>query len=102
MNAHSPVDWKVMLEAMACGCPVAAFPVTGPVDVVSAAVTGMLDDDLAVACRGALRLDRSAVRANAVQRTWRAMAEQLLSIFVPIGVPTGGAQCRAAAATARG
>ncbi len=72
----------VMLEAMACGCPVAAFPVTGPVDVVGAG--GVLDADLGVACRAALRLDRAAVAASAAGRTWEATARQWLAALVPL------------------
>jgi glycosyltransferase involved in cell wall biosynthesis len=74
----------VMLEAMASGCPVAAFPVTGPVNVVTPGVSGILDEDLARACREALRLDRGQVRAAALQRSWRASAESLFSAFVPV------------------
>lgn len=74
----------VMLEAIACGCPVAAFPVTGPIDVVTPGVTGVLADDLRAACRAALQLDRSAVRAAALGRTWRAVAEDLLTALVPL------------------
>ena len=43
-----------MLEANASGLPVAAYPVTGPIDVVVDGATGVLDDDLASACRRAL------------------------------------------------
>ena len=60
----------VMLEAMACGLPVAAYPVTGPVDVVEQGVTGVLDDDLGRAAMGALKLDRGACRSAAVACSW--------------------------------
>jgi glycosyltransferase involved in cell wall biosynthesis len=76
-----------MLEAIACGCPVAAFPVTGPIDVVTHGVNGVLDEDLRSACLRALALDRARVRASALRHQWRAIAEDLLSILVPV-VPT--------------
>jgi glycosyltransferase involved in cell wall biosynthesis len=79
----------VMLEAMACGCPVAAFPVTGPVDVVTQGVTGFLEHDLQAACRAALTLDRGQVRARAAQRTWRAIADRLLMLLAPIPADAG-------------
>ncbi|MEQ1697225.1 MAG: glycosyltransferase family 1 protein [Hyphomicrobiaceae bacterium] len=60
----------VQLEAMASGLPVAAFPVTGPVDVVTPGVTGELSNDLAAAARRALALDRSVVRARALDYSW--------------------------------
>ena len=55
----------VMLEAMACGTPVAAFRSEAPLAVVQPGVTGCLDEELAHACREALSLDRHAVRARA-------------------------------------
>jgi glycosyltransferase involved in cell wall biosynthesis len=73
----------VMLEAIACGCPVAAFPVTGPIDVVTHGVNGVLDE-LRSACLRALELDRARVRASALQHQWRAIAEELLTILVPL------------------
>lgn len=72
----------VMLEAMACGTPVAAYPVTGPIDVVRPGVDGVLDDDLAAAIRGALELDRDACRASAAHRTWRRATEQFFDHLV--------------------
>ena len=77
----------VMLEAIACGCPVAAFPVTGPIDVVTPGVNGVLDTSLQAACLAALRLDRAAVRASVEQRHWRAIAEALLAALVPLAAP---------------
>ncbi len=60
----------VQLEAMASGVPVAAFPVTGPIDVVTHGVTGMLSDDLARAARDSLALDKATVRAKALDFSW--------------------------------
>jgi glycosyltransferase involved in cell wall biosynthesis len=68
----------VMLEAFASGLPVAAYPVTGPVDVVDDGVTGVLDDDLGAACRRALELDRTACRSRALELSWGRCAEMLL------------------------
>lgn len=64
----------VMLEAMACGVPVAAYPVTGPVDVVVDGVTGALDEDLGVAARRALGARREECRAHALTYSWERCA----------------------------
>ena len=77
----------VILEALACGTPVAAFPVTGPKDVLAAAPAGVgaLDNDLRAACLRALDSDRAACRAYAERFSWRACAELFLSHLVPLG-----------------
>jgi len=75
----------VMLEAMACGCPVAAYPETGPLHVVTPGVSGALHVDLQQACIAALQLERSLVRQAALQRSWRAIAQELIAAVVPIG-----------------
>jgi len=69
----------VMLEAMACGTPVAAYPVTGPLDVVEQGRTGVLHEDLGVAVRHALTLDRNACRQAALEKSWARATEQFLS-----------------------
>lgn len=69
----------VLLEAMACGLPVAAFPVTGPVDVVNEGVTGILDDDLAAACARAIHLDREACKSFAANRSWQRCTQEFVS-----------------------
>jgi glycosyltransferase involved in cell wall biosynthesis len=72
----------VMLEAMACGTPVAAFPVTGPIDVVTSGVDGVLDHDLKRAALAALEIDRDACRRTALERTWPRATTQFLSHLV--------------------
>lgn len=68
----------VLIEALASGLPVAAFPVEGPLDVIGDAPVGVLREDLREACVAALDLDREACRAHAMNYTWRRSAEQFL------------------------
>jgi glycosyltransferase involved in cell wall biosynthesis len=72
----------VMLEAMACGTPVAAYPVTGPIDVVRDGITGCLDTDLRAAATAALKLSREVTRAAALEHTWAKATDQFLSHLV--------------------
>jgi glycosyltransferase involved in cell wall biosynthesis len=69
----------VMLEAMACGVPVAAYPTIGPRDLVTPGVSGVLDQDLKAAALAARRLDRSRVRDAALAFTWEAAAKLFLA-----------------------
>lgn len=69
----------VLLEALASGVPVAAFPVTGPRDVIGNAPVGILDDDLREACLAALTLSRDDCRAFALARSWEASAQAFLN-----------------------
>ena len=73
----------VMLEAMACGTPVAAYPVTGPVDVVTPA-TGALAEDLGVAVARAVDVDRGACRRHAVRCDWQAIADRMRENLIPV------------------
>jgi glycosyltransferase involved in cell wall biosynthesis len=73
----------VLLEAMACGLPVAAYPVTGPRDVIGESKAGVLHEDLRTACLGALKLDRADAVARAGLFTWRAATEQFLGHLHP-------------------
>ena len=68
----------VQLEALACGVPVAAYPVMGPRDVVGGSVVGVLNEDLRMACLGALKLSREACRDFAIGRSWAASARQFI------------------------
>ncbi|MCG8383054.1 MAG: glycosyltransferase family 1 protein [Gammaproteobacteria bacterium] len=69
----------VMLEAMACGVPVAAYPVIGPVDVVREGENGALDEDLYTAAMRALKVDRKKTRAAAQSYSWEAATRQFLN-----------------------
>ena len=69
----------VLLEALASGTPVAAFPVQGPLDVLGEGPVAVLDEDLRAACVGALTLSREECRRFALDRSWRASTEQFLA-----------------------
>jgi glycosyltransferase involved in cell wall biosynthesis len=73
----------VLLEAMACGVPVAAYPVTGPRDVIGDSGAGVLHEDLRTACLAALRLRREDALARARQFSWRAATEQFFGNLHP-------------------
>ena len=68
----------VQLEALACGTPVAAFPVTGPLDVIADHPIGALDNDLQSACIRALGISREACRNFALERSWENSARQFI------------------------
>ena len=68
----------VQLEALACGTPVAAFPVTGPLDVIADHPIGALDNDLRSACLRALTMSRETCRSFALERSWENSARQFI------------------------
>ncbi|MDT0634499.1 glycosyltransferase family 1 protein [Salinisphaera sp. W335] len=73
----------VLLEAMACGVPVAAYPVTGPSQVVDLGETGVLDEDLRAAALAALALDGDTCRRQAERWSWAASAREFRHNLVP-------------------
>lgn len=82
----------VLLEAMACGTPVAAYPVTGPVDVIAPG-TGSMNEDLRQATLDALGCDRSACRSHAERFAWSACAADFRCQIVPtVGLPAHHAE----------
>lgn len=75
----------VLLEAMACGTPVAAYPVRGPIDVVKDPGAGVLANDLREAALAALLLDRDGVRRYAERFSWEDCTRQFVANLVPAG-----------------
>jgi glycosyltransferase involved in cell wall biosynthesis len=80
----------VMLEAMSCGVPVAAYPVDGPLQVVGDSGAGALRADLHDAWRAALRVQRSHARQRALAFSWKEAAELFVS-YLAVQAPAAGA-----------
>jgi glycosyltransferase involved in cell wall biosynthesis len=68
----------VLIEALACGLPVAAFPAPGPVDVIGQSGVGVISEDLGEAAVAALSIDKSLCRSHAESFTWERATEQFL------------------------
>lgn len=77
----------VMLEALACGTPVAAYPVQGPLDVLGSSDVAVLDEDLQRAALRALRIDQSRCRSFALDHNWAAATRQFAELQVSIRGP---------------
>jgi glycosyltransferase involved in cell wall biosynthesis len=88
----------VLLEALASGVPVAAFPVTGPIDVVADPAVGCLDEDLAAAARAALGKSPARCRAYAETFSWRACAELFFANLHPFRAGVAAPACAPRAA----
>ena len=73
----------VIIEAMACGTPVAAYPVTGPVDIIPGSGAGMVDANLRTACLAALDISREAARAHAETYSWEAVGQRFAELLTP-------------------
>ncbi|CAH2396761.1 glycosyltransferase family 4 protein [Mesorhizobium ventifaucium] len=69
---------NVIIEALASGTPVAAYPVTGPIDIVGDGVGGAVSNDLREAALAALDVDRAEARQRAMRYSWKACAEMFL------------------------
>ncbi len=91
--SHTDTFGLVMLEALACGTPVAAFPVAGPLDVIGDG-SGILADwstpigcthtELSIAITTALQCDRGAARAYASRFSWQSTVDQFRAALVPV------------------
>lgn len=73
----------VLAEAMACGTPVAAYPVRGPIDVIKDPAVGVLDQDLGAAAMSALTLDRERVARYGAGFSWEHSTRQFVASLVP-------------------
>ncbi len=73
----------VIIEAMATGTPVAAYPVTGPIDIIPGSDAGVVDEDLQKACLDCLKLDRKKTAAHANNYSWEAVSETFFSYLTP-------------------
>ncbi len=89
----------VLLEALACGLPVAAYPVQGPVDVVGGSDVAILDEDLRRAALAALQIDRVRCREFALARSWQSATRQFVSLLRPTFVRVENGTVWAAPAT---
>jgi glycosyltransferase involved in cell wall biosynthesis len=76
----------VLLEALASGLPVAAFPVTGPRDVIGTAPVGALNEDLREACLAALKISPQACLEFAAGHTWEASARSFVENITNVRV----------------
>jgi len=89
----------VQLEALASGVPVAAFPVTGPKDVIGDNPIGVLNEDLRTACLEALNISRDACRAFALNYSWENSARQFIGHARRVAVGNGREAALAVPAT---
>jgi glycosyltransferase involved in cell wall biosynthesis len=72
----------VILESMACGTPVAAYPVTGPIDQISNDVNGFVDEDLSTAVCFALNVDRGSTYLSVKNISWKKSADEFVNYTI--------------------
>ena len=90
----------VQLEALASGVPIAAYPVTGPKDVIADHPIGALDEDLRAACLRALEISREACREFALRYSWENSARQFIAHVRKVARNGAGEQAAGEPATA--
>jgi glycosyltransferase involved in cell wall biosynthesis len=90
----------VQLEALASGVPIAAFPVTGPKDVIADNPIGVLNEDLRAACLGALQISRDACREFALRHSWENSASQFIAHVRKVATKNFGESSAAGQVTA--
>ena len=73
----------VIIEAMATGTPVAAYPVTGPIDIIPESRAGVVDEDLQKACLACLDLNREDAVAHAQNYSWETVSEVFFNYLTP-------------------
>lgn len=74
----------VNIEAIACGTPVAAYPVPGPIDIIEPGINGAMHEDLITACQACLALSRDQVLSSADKWTWERCWQIFKQNLVPL------------------
>jgi glycosyltransferase involved in cell wall biosynthesis len=87
--SHTDTFGLVILEALASGVPVAAFPAPGPIDIIGKAPVGVLNADLQQAALDALKLNPADCRQHALNYSWEQSASQFISHLTPM-MPRNG------------
>lgn len=73
----------VIIEAMATGTPVAAYPVTGPIDIIPESKAGFVNDDLRQACLDCLELSRQDAVSHAQNYSWKTVSQVFFEYLTP-------------------
>ena len=73
----------VIIEALATGTPVAAYPVSGPIDIIPGSGAGVLDDDLKTACLAALELPRETAARHSQNYSWESVSDEFFNLLTP-------------------